>query len=64
MLRTLALMRVLEPEPKVLINLEPKNFEEDGRRAAAAMERALELMTHVGPTDSACSRRSGFQALA
>jgi hypothetical protein len=49
MLRTLTLMRDLEPKLKVLINLEPKNFEEDWRRAAAAMERALELMTDVGP---------------
>jgi hypothetical protein len=33
MLRTLTLMRVLEPKPKVPINLEPKNFEEDWRRS-------------------------------
>lgn len=49
MLRTLALIRDLEPKPKTLINLEPKDFEADWRRAAAAMERALELVTHVGP---------------
>jgi len=48
MLRTLALMRDLEPKPKTLINLEPKDFVEDWRRAAAAMERALEIVTHVG----------------
>jgi hypothetical protein len=49
LLRTLALMRDLEPKPKTLINLEPKNFAEDWRRAAAAMERALEILTHIGP---------------
>lgn len=48
-LRTLALMRDLEPKPKMLINLAPKAFEEDWRRATAAVERALELATHVGP---------------
>lgn len=47
-LRTLALMRDLEPKPRVLINLESKDFEEDWRRAAEAVERALELLTHVG----------------
>jgi len=49
LLRTLALMRDLEPKPKTLINLAPKGFVEDWKRAAAAMERALELATHVGP---------------
>lgn len=47
-LRTLALMRGLEPKPKMLINLEPKDFEADWRRAASAMNRALELVTNVG----------------
>jgi hypothetical protein len=42
-------MRDLEAKPKTLINLDPKNFEADWVRAAAAMERALELVTHVGP---------------
>jgi hypothetical protein len=48
-LRTLALMRDLETKPKLLINLAPKGFEDDWRRATAAVERALELLTHVGP---------------
>lgn len=47
-LRTMALMRGLEPKAKALINLQPKNFEDDWRRAAAAMDRALELATHLG----------------
>lgn len=46
-LRTLALLRGLDPKPRFLINLAPKNFEADWRRAAAAMERALELVTLV-----------------
>lgn len=48
-LRTLALLRGLDAKPRVLIDLSPLNFEEDWRRAAAAMERALELITNVGP---------------
>jgi hypothetical protein len=48
-LRTLALRRGLDPKPKILIDLSPERFEEDWRRAAAAIERALELVTHVGP---------------
>ncbi len=48
-LRTLALLRGLDPKPRILIDLLPSNFEEDWRRAAAAIERALELITHVGP---------------
>lgn len=47
-LRTMALMRGLEPKAKVLINLAPKNFEDDWRRASAAMDRALELVTYLG----------------
>lgn len=47
-LRTLALLRGLDPKPKILIDLKPVDFEKDWRRAAAAMERALELITHVG----------------
>ncbi len=42
-LRTLALLRGLDPKPRILIDLLPANFEEDWRRAAAAIERALEL---------------------
>lgn len=48
-LRTLALLRVLDPKPRILIDLSPEEFEADWRRAAAAIERALELITHVGP---------------
>jgi hypothetical protein len=48
-LRTLALLRGLDPKPRILIDLLPVNFEADWRRAAAAIERALELITLVGP---------------
>jgi hypothetical protein len=47
-LRTLALLRGLDPKPRVLIDLSPTDFEKDWRRAAGAMERALELTTLVG----------------
>lgn len=47
-LRTLALLRGLDPKPRILINLSPVDFEKDWRRAAGAIERALELITHVG----------------
>jgi hypothetical protein len=47
-LRTLALLRGLDPKPRFLIDLSPEGFETDWRHAAAAMERALELTTHVG----------------
>ncbi len=47
-LRTLALLRGLDPKPRILIDLKPEGFENDWRRAAAAMDRALELVTHVG----------------
>lgn len=48
-LRTLALLRGLDPKPKILIDLAPAAFEDDWRRAAAAIDRALELITLVGP---------------
>ena len=48
-LRTLALLRGLDPKPRILIDLSPEGFEDDWRRACAAIERALELVTHVGP---------------
>jgi hypothetical protein len=55
-LRTLALLRNLDPKPRILIDLAPDNFESDWRRAAAAMERALELIQLVG--------RDGFGVFA
>jgi hypothetical protein len=55
-LRTLALMRGLDPKPRILIDLNPENFERDWRRAAAAIERALELTELVG--------RDGFGVFA
>lgn len=48
-LRTLALLRGLDPKPRILIDLAPAGFETDWRRASAAIERALELTEHVGP---------------
>jgi hypothetical protein len=48
-LRTLALLRGFDPKPRILIDLSPVDFEKDWRRAAGAMERALELITLVGP---------------
>lgn len=46
-LRTLALRRGLDPKPAMLIDLKPEGFAEDWKRAAAAMERALELVELV-----------------
>lgn len=46
-LRTLALLRGLDPKPRILIDLKPDGFEADWKRAAQAVERALELLTHV-----------------
>ena len=48
-LRTLALLRGLDPKPRILIDLSPANFETDWRRAAAAIDRALQLITLVAP---------------
>jgi hypothetical protein len=48
-LRTLALLRGLDPKPRILIDMSPANFDDDWRRAAAAIDRALELITNVGP---------------
>lgn len=48
-LRTLALLRGLDPKVNVLINLKPEGFEDDWRSAAAALERALELLELVSP---------------
>lgn len=46
-LRTLALLRDLDPKPKMLISLNPAGFEHDWRRAARAMNRALEIVTAI-----------------
>jgi hypothetical protein len=48
-LRTLALLRGLDPKPRILIDLEPVDFETDWRIATAAIERALELISLVSP---------------
>ncbi|MCU1530375.1 MAG: hypothetical protein JWP75_4138 [Frondihabitans sp.] len=48
-LRTLALLRGLDPKPRILIDLSPIDFEADWRRAAAAIDRALQLTTLVAP---------------
>jgi hypothetical protein len=48
-LRTLALLRGLDPKPRILIDLKPTDFDNDWRRAIAAIERALELIDMVGP---------------
>lgn len=44
-LRTLALLRDLDPKPKILISLNPNGFENDWRRASRAINRALEIAT-------------------
>lgn len=46
-LRTLALLRGLDPKPRILIDLRPENFETDWKRAVAAIDRALQLITLV-----------------
>jgi Protein of unknown function DUF262 len=48
-LRTLALLRGLDPKPRILIDLDPSGFAEDWRRATGAIERALKLITLVSP---------------
>jgi hypothetical protein len=48
-LRTLALMRGLDPKPRILINLSPGQFVEDWERATQAIERALQIAQLVGP---------------
>jgi hypothetical protein len=47
-LRTLALLRQLDPKPRILIDLKPEGFTEDWRRAASAIDRALALLENVG----------------
>ncbi len=48
LLRTLALLRGLDPKPRNLINMKPEGFADDWKRAAAAMEQAIKLTSHVG----------------
>jgi len=47
-LRTLALLRGLDPKPRILIDLSPIDFDKDWRRAAKAIDRALELLANLG----------------
>jgi len=47
-LRTIALFRGMDMKSKTLINLSPHNFENDWRKAAKYIEKALERMTLVG----------------
>jgi hypothetical protein len=46
-LRTIALLRGLDVKSKTLINLSPKGFENDWRKATEFMEKALERMTSI-----------------
>jgi hypothetical protein len=46
-LRALALLRGLDPKPRILIDLVPEKFEHDWRRAGAAMDQALRMMELV-----------------
>lgn len=48
-LRIVALLRDKELKPKALIELSPEHFAEDWRRAARAMDRALEQIELVNP---------------
>lgn len=46
-LRTIALLRGLDPKPRILINLSPKDFEADWRIATSAIELAIKRMSDV-----------------
>jgi hypothetical protein len=46
-LRTVALLRNLDPKPRILINLEPKNFEADWQTATSAIECAIKRMSDI-----------------
>lgn len=46
-LRTLALLRGLDPKPRFLIELKPQSFVRDWQQAADAIEEALRLLTLV-----------------
>jgi hypothetical protein len=46
-LRVIALLRGLEVKARQLINLKPQNFEEDWRRAAEAIEKALKRLVSI-----------------
>ena len=64
-LRTLALLRGLDPKPRILIDLSPADFE-DGLAAGGRCDgaSAWSSSTLSGQTASACSPRSGFPASA
>lgn len=47
-IRTLALLRDLDPKPSTLIKLSPDGFVKDWDRSAAAIERALQLLINTG----------------
>lgn len=49
LLRAIALLRGLDVKGRTLINLSPENFEADWRRAAAAMDQAIQRLTSIGP---------------
>ena len=64
-LRTLALLRGLDPKPRILIDLRPADFAADWRRSTAAIERAhLSSSPLLHQMDLASSMRSGFPDLA
>jgi hypothetical protein len=46
-LRTVALLRGLDPKPRILINLSPKDFEADWQIATAAIESAIKRMSDI-----------------
>jgi len=46
-LRTIALLRGLDPKPRILINLSPKDFEADWGVATSAIESAIKRMSSV-----------------
>lgn len=46
-LRTIALLRGLDPKPRLLINLAPKDFESDWQIATTAIESAIKRMSDI-----------------
>ncbi|MBI3272448.1 MAG: DUF262 domain-containing protein [Planctomycetes bacterium] len=47
-IRTLAVLRGLDPKPRILIDLKPEGFERDWERSTRAMDRALQIATDIG----------------